>query len=271
MPDDDVNIGSRQAAIETVYGGMTRWKVRPAHVVAAIVLSVIVVASRGGAQPALPDSLPTAEPFTTSTPWTISRTPEPVADGVESSVRSSDGITSPPTPMSGSPSTDTTATLLPPATASPLAQQLGPNRLRIPSLGIDAAIQWVGVDSEGRMGVPSNYTDVAWYEDGPAPGTRGNAVLAGHFDSTTGPAVFYHLGDLKPGDEIVTATADGQEYRFIVIDSEVYDTDEAPLERIFGPADRPYLNLITCDGVFDRSLRQYDQRLVVYSTLAPGP
>ena len=120
------------------------------------------------------------------------------------------------------------------------------------------------------MDVPSNYTDVAWYERGPAPGTPGNAVIAGHLDSTTGPAVFYRLEDLGPGDEIITTTADGQEYRFIVTTSEVYDAADAPLERIFGNALRPQLNLITCDGAFDRSQRQYDKRLVVYTELATG-
>jgi sortase (surface protein transpeptidase) len=142
-----------------------------------------------------------------------------------------------------------------------------PVRLRIPAIELDTTVQWVGVDSEGRMGIPSNYTDVAWYEDGPTPGTPGNAVIAGHLDSKTGPAVFYRLEDLVPGDEIITATADGQELRFIVLSSETYDVADAPLERIFGNADRPHLNLITCDGAFDRSIRQYDKRLVVYTEL----
>jgi sortase (surface protein transpeptidase) len=137
-------------------------------------------------------------------------------------------------------------------------------------LGIDTAVQWVGVDSEGRMGLPSNYADVAWFEGGPTPGTSGNAVIAGHFDSTTGPAVFFHLRDLSPGDELITLTENGQEHRFVVTELAVYNTAAAPLERIFGPADTPSLNLITCDGIFDRARREYDQRLVVYATLAPG-
>jgi hypothetical protein len=89
--------------------------------------------------------------------------------------------------------------------------------------------------------------------------------MAGHLDSKTGPAVFYRLEDLVPGDEIFTMTADGQELRFIVLSSETYDVADAPLERIFGDADRPHLNLITCDGAFDRSIRQYDKRLVVFT------
>lgn len=118
------------------------------------------------------------------------------------------------------------------------------------------------------MAVPSNYTDVAWYEEGAPPGTPGNAVIAGHLDSTTGPAVFYRLEDLNPGDEIFTITADGQEFRFVVTSSEIYFADDAPLDRIFGNSIRPHLNLITCDGAFDRSVREYDKRLVVYAELA---
>lgn len=153
-------------------------------------------------------------------------------------------------------------------TPRPIEQTPPPVRLRIPALGIDTVVQWVGVDAEGRMGVPSNYTDVAWYERGAAPGTLGNAVIAGHLDSKTGPAVFYDLEDLKPGDEIITTSEDGQEFHFIVTTSEVYDADDAPLDRIFGNAIRPHLNLITCDGAFDRSIRQYDKRLVVFTELA---
>lgn len=120
------------------------------------------------------------------------------------------------------------------------------------------------------MGVPSNYTDVAWYQDGPTPGTPGNAVIDGHLDSKTGPAVFYRLRELKPGDEIFTITDAGVEYRFVVTTSEVYGANDAPLDRIFGTAVKPRLNLITCDGAFDRSIRQYDKRLVVYSELDSG-
>lgn len=167
-------------------------------------------------------------------------------------------------------SPEATATSTPVSLPTPrtVEQAAPPVRLRIPALGIDTAVQWVGVDADGRMGVPSNYTDVAWYERGPTPGTPGNAVIDGHLDSRTGPAVFYRLEDLKPGDEVFTITDSGTEYRFVVISAEVYDANDAPLERIFGTAVGPHLNLITCDGAFDRSIRQYDKRLVVFTELA---
>jgi len=41
-----------------------------------------------------------------------------------------------------------------------------------------------------------------------------------------------------------------------------------PLQQIFGPTAETHLNLITCDGTFNRALGQYDKRLVVFSQLA---
>ena len=119
------------------------------------------------------------------------------------------------------------------------------------------------------MGVPSNYTDVAWYQDGARPGNPGNAVIDGHLDSKTGAAVFYQLGDLQPGDEVFITTADGAELRFLVTGLEIYATDDAPTFTIFGPATDSQLNLITCDGTFNHDVHKYDQRLLVRTVLAP--
>jgi sortase (surface protein transpeptidase) len=41
-----------------------------------------------------------------------------------------------------------------------------------------------------------------WFTGGPMPGQLGPAVIAGHVDSRTGPAVFHRLRDLRPGDQI---------------------------------------------------------------------
>jgi sortase (surface protein transpeptidase) len=140
--------------------------------------------------------------------------------------------------------------------------------LRIPKIGLDTAVQQVGLDETGAVGVPSNYTDVAWYTASARPGNTGNAVIDGHLDSMTGPAVFYRLGDLQPGDDVFVTTADGVELRFVVTALETYATDDAPTYSVFGPATAPQLNLITCDGTFDHAVHQYDQRLLVRTVLA---
>jgi sortase A len=129
-------------------------------------------------------------------------------------------------------------------------------------------VQQVGLDEAGAVGVPSNYTDVAWYTASARPGNPGNAVIDGHLDSKTGPAVFYRLGDLQPGDDVFVTTADGVELRFVVTALETYATDDAPTFSVFGPATAPRLNLITCDGTFNRAVHQYDQRLLVRTVLA---
>lgn len=144
-----------------------------------------------------------------------------------------------------------------------------PVRIRIPALGVDAEVQHVGVNAKGNMAVPTNYTDTAWYENGPAPGDRGSAVIAGHVNNGLGlSGVFEHLKDLTVGDDIYIERADGEEVHFVVIGSRVYPYTDAPEEVIFNPSGSARLNLITCDGSWVQEDKTYDQRLVVFTRLA---
>ncbi len=146
------------------------------------------------------------------------------------------------------------------------APVLRPVRLQIPAIGVDAVVEEVGEDAVGRMDTPTRVEDVAWYESGVAPGEIGNAVMAGHLDRADGrPAVFWSLGKLRPGDEILVTDAGGAEYRFQVTQVAVYPYDEAPLAEIFGFSLRSRLNLITCRGRWDRKQGTYQERLVVFS------
>src|SRR5476651_2105472 len=78
-----------------------------------------------------------------------------------------------------------------------------PIRLKIPSIQVDASIEYVGVTANGTMAVPSNTVDVGWFSLGSRPGEKGSAVIAGHLNSPTGAAgVFSNLGKLKPGEKI---------------------------------------------------------------------
>lgn len=142
-----------------------------------------------------------------------------------------------------------------------------PERLRIPALGIDSAIEEVGVRSNGAMDVPTNIWHSGWLKSSARPGDTGNAVIAGHRDSVRGGAVFLELGKLKAGDKIYVSDRWGWELTFEVTGVESYDPANAPLERIFGETSEKQLNLITCTGTFVPEIRTYDQRLVVYSKL----
>ena len=179
----------------------------------------------------------------------------------------------PPTPtMTATPTVSPTPlpTATPTHTPSPTPTPALPVRLRIPAIGVDAWIEPVGLTEDQAMDVPSRWEDVAWFELGYRPGEAGNAVIAGHLDTNTGaPAVFWNLNKLQPGDEVIVVGEDGRERRFVVQGSEIYPYDQAPVQRIFGPAEEPRLNLITCDGAWDREQLNYTHRLVVY-TVASG-
>jgi len=144
-----------------------------------------------------------------------------------------------------------------------------PVRLMIPSLGVDAAVQDVGVNAIGNMRAPSNFTDVSWYEYGAAPGAKGSAVMAGHVDNGLALAgVFKHLSDLKPGDDLYVLTSKGMKLHFIVVAAVSYPYTSVPTDELFNKNDGSYLNLITCDGAWVAGQRTYDHRLVVFSSLA---
>ncbi|MDN4524528.1 class F sortase [Fictibacillus fluitans] len=142
-----------------------------------------------------------------------------------------------------------------------------PAKLMIPKINVKANIERVGVLENGQMGVPSNIENTGWFEPGTKPGAQGNAVIDGHVDSKTGPAVFFDLKDLKPGDEILLSDQKGKTITFIVKKLKSYPNDKAPLKEIFGPASTRNLNLITCTGVFNHTKGTHEERLVVYTEL----
>ena len=143
-----------------------------------------------------------------------------------------------------------------------------PQSLAIEKLGVEATVESVGMDEKGRMDVPKGVMNVAWYNLGAKPGDNGSAVLAGHLDTPQGkPAVFYSLGTLKKGDEIKVTNSKGKKLIYVVEKIATYDTDKFPLVEVFADASGKRLNLITCNGTWDKNNKNYLKRLVVYSTL----
>lgn len=137
-------------------------------------------------------------------------------------------------------------------------------RIQAPSIGINAPVIALGVDSAGVMQSPSKPMDVAWYRFSAKPGQGSNVVMAGHVDYINfGAAVFYRLRDLKPGDEIKVTLDDGVSTTYRVQSLTWYDEATAPVAEIVGPTEGEMITLITCAGSFDRNTREYNQRLVV--------
>ena len=143
-----------------------------------------------------------------------------------------------------------------------------PTRIQIPTLGIDTAIEPIGLTPSNEMDIPQAWETVGWYQYGSRPGQSGNAVLAGHLDTNTGaPGIFWRLEELHPGDIILIETEEGELLLFQIESLTSYPYEQAPLQEIFGPAETPQLSLITCSGNWSAQNQIYDHRLVVHAQL----
>ena len=124
----------------------------------------------------------------------------------------------------------------------------------------------LGVTPERELTVPEDPGDVGWWRDGPRPGETGPEVLVGHKDSTTGPAVFYGLGDVLPGDVVHVEDARGTTSTFQVTGVEQVDKYAFPTEKVYGKTKTPELRLLTCGGEYNEATREYEDNFVVYAT-----
>ncbi|CAN5116954.1 hypothetical protein BH11PAT3_BH11PAT3_3130 [soil metagenome] len=154
------------------------------------------------------------------------------------------------------------------STSTPPASTL-PKRLIIPSLNIDANVQYVTINAKGNMGTPNNFTDVSWYKPGTEPGKVGSAVMAGHVDNGLSLAgVFKKLDTIQVGDDVFVQQASGAKLHFKVEKVTSYPYTEVPVVSIFTSQDgSKRLNLITCVGAWVPGQKTYDRRLVVYTKL----
>jgi sortase (surface protein transpeptidase) len=160
------------------------------------------------------------------------------------------------------------ATPDPPTSTAALARAPSPPvHIAIPAIGVSAAVVRLGLNPDGSLQVPGDFDVTGWFAGGPAPGETGPAVIAGHIDSHRGPAVFFRLRDLKPGQEITVGRRDGSSVRFAVDGVAQYPKDAFPTRAVFGPSPDPLLRLITCGGDFDRSRRSYRDNVVVTARL----
>lgn len=143
-----------------------------------------------------------------------------------------------------------------------------PKKLIIPALGVDTSIEAVGQDSEGRMAIPKNIFNAGWYELGFRPGEQGNAVIDGHINTPElKPNIFANLDRLKPGDTVIVEDEKEKSWNFQVTQVAHYRTDNFPLALVFGSAGKPQLNLVTCDGFYQKAKDDYSQRTVVFTEL----
>jgi sortase (surface protein transpeptidase) len=153
-----------------------------------------------------------------------------------------------------------------PSGAAP-ARVVAPSSLTLPAIGVRTTLATLGVDATGALVPPSDFARAGWFAQGPAPGAIGPAVLAGHVDSTAGPAVFFRLEELTAGDEVLVGRSDGTTLRFRVTRVARYPKTAFRTAEVYGPTPDAELRLITCGGDFDRSRRSYTDNIVVFARL----
>lgn len=143
-----------------------------------------------------------------------------------------------------------------------------PTSLRIRSLGIDAPVIGLRLDRDRRLETPpiDRPKEVGWYQGGATPGESGTAIAVGHRDTTTGPAVFAALAQVKPGKLIEAKRADGRTAVYTVDRVKVFDKTGFPDKEVYGPARRPELRVLTCGGLFTRRTG-YTGNVVVFAHL----
>lgn len=141
-----------------------------------------------------------------------------------------------------------------------------PVRLKIPALLVDAVVERVGVTSNGDMDVPRGPAEVGWFHLGVRPGEKGSAVIDGHFGTIKGvPAVFNNLHTLREGDKIYTEDEQGATTTFVVRELKRYGPNDDAVEVFVSSDGKAHLNLITCEGEWNKVTELYSKRLVVFA------
>jgi len=144
-----------------------------------------------------------------------------------------------------------------------------PARIRISALGINRRLVPLSVLDDGSLEAPDRYADVGWWRNGPLPGSPGNAVVVGHVDSKTGPAVFYGLASLQRGDRVEVTRRNASPALFWVRRVERFPVKDFPADRVYRHGGPSGLVLITCGGKYDEAVGRYLDNVVVFASPVP--
>jgi LPXTG-site transpeptidase (sortase) family protein len=143
-----------------------------------------------------------------------------------------------------------------------------PIAIEIPAIGVDARVVNLGLNPDGTLEVPDEFSDTGWYRRSAEPGLNGPAVIVGHVDSFTGPAVFSGLEQLRSGDLIRVTNSEGVFFVYQVQRGEWHEKNKFPTQGVYGATIGSTLRLITCGGDFDEQERRYLQNYIVFASLS---
>jgi LPXTG-site transpeptidase (sortase) family protein len=144
------------------------------------------------------------------------------------------------------------------------------DKLVIDKIGVDAPFTYRVVAGDGQMPNPDGPEDVAYYDfsqwplKGGLPGKGGNVVIAGHVDYIRyGPAVFWRLRELEPGDLVTIKMKDGSEVSYKIEFNKVLENvADADWSAIVGSTADESITLITCAGQFAGG--EYNNRQIAW-------
>jgi len=149
----------------------------------------------------------------------------------------------------------------------PLIARSAPVELRIPAIDLAVSVSTLGLNPDRTVQVPTDAEQPGWFRLGPSPGQLGSAVILGHVDSKRGPAVFFRLRSLRPGDRVDVSLTNGAVAKFVVKKVATYPNSRFPARQVYASHGHSALQLVTCGGRFDRRTG-YQANVVVYTALA---
>ena len=228
----------------------------------AVTAGLLVVLLPGCSGPAV---RPAAAPVTSSQPSPA----QPVAAGQTAAPAAVDPPAEPPgqvAPVGTAPVEAAPVTAGPAPAAAPMPRSV-PLRLQIPSIGVDTALEPLGLLADGTLQLPTQGFPAGWYTGAPTPGERGPAVLAGHVDWGGRAGVFSRLRAVAVGDRVSVTRQDGTVAVFRVTLVRQIAKNTFPTDEVYGNLDHSGLRLITCGGAFDRSSHHYVDNVLVFADL----
>jgi sortase (surface protein transpeptidase) len=156
--------------------------------------------------------------------------------------------------------------------AKPEKTPLPPSRpmsISIPAIGVTSEVFPIGKAPDGTLAVPAGarLNKAAWFKNSPTPGQPGPSIIEGHVDSTSGPSIFFKLGNVRPGNKIKVTRKDHTTVTFTVNAVRDFPKTKFPTELVYGgQGNTPTLRLITCSD-FDPSIRHHTGNEVVFAHL----
>jgi LPXTG-site transpeptidase (sortase) family protein len=142
-----------------------------------------------------------------------------------------------------------------------------PTRIRIPAIElVTPTLEQLGRVADKSIDLPKRPERAGWFKDGPRPGQPGPAVIIGHVDMDHGPAVFFRLREMKPGQAVYVDRTDGTTQKFTVTKVRQVAKSDFPTQDVYAPDLQASLRLITCGGQFDYDAHSYVDNVIVFAS-----